>query len=152
MTFSENYRKYLKESVRVYDDEKDYSTELNDVFNCIAKFTNTNFIHNNRDYVEYSYGTDRVDDNKVFDKLDEILANKGFLVSEDRVQHYAGIGNNNGYEIFKDNECIGYLNINHGFYGEVYVYLEDLNGNRINGAWTLRPTTGIARAVTFDKV
>lgn len=129
----------IKESVRVYDDEKDYSSELSETYNVVADFINDEFKNRNKNYIEYSGGMDRVDSGKVFMGITQALYNSGYYVSKDRVKHYADIGNNSAYEIFKDTECIGFLNVNSGLYGDAYVYLEELNGNKYGGSWELRP-------------
>lgn len=127
----------LEEVVRVYDDEKDYSSELEEVFNIVGDFINNDFKSNTKDYLRYSGSTDRVDSSKVFDGLASALGAAGYLVSKDRVSHAHNIGNNNAYEIFKDSECIGFLNVNSGMYGEAYVYVENLSNGRVGGAWEL---------------
>ena len=131
--------KNLKESVRIYDDEKDYSSELGEVYNIVADFINDDFMRNNKEYVERSWGEDHVMSGKVLNGIAQTLYNSGYSVSKDRVKHYANIGNNSAYEIFKDTECIGFLNVNSGLVCSSYVYLEDLNGNRYGGSWELRP-------------
>lgn len=134
----------LKESVRVYDDEKDYSSELSEVYNIVADFINDRFYNDNDIFLEYSDPNNyhnRVDHTKVFNGIAQKLNGAGYGVNTD-AKHYAGIGNNNAYELFnKNSECIGVLNINSSLYSEVYVYLERLNGEPYGGTWELRPAS-----------
>ena len=98
-------------------------------------------MNNNENYTHYSYSMDRVDSSKVFNELQSRLASNGYTLTRDRVKHHADIGNNCAYELFKGDECIGYLNLNSGLYSDAYLYLEDLNGNRFGWSAELRPAS-----------
>ena len=77
----------------------------------------------------------------IFKQLDGSLrANWDLEIGED-VVHAHGIGNNCRYPVYYhhriDGECkelqqVGYININHGMYGEVFVYVGDYNNQRLS--------------------
>ena len=91
--------------------------------------------------VAYEWGTDRVQMNKLKEKLNQFLKAYSMEIGN-KVTHAHGIGNNCNYPVYfySENEtqhCAN-ININTGMYGEGFVSVEDYNGKRVGNAYELR--------------
>lgn len=101
-----------------------------------------NFISYIRDilpeFVEYEYGIKRVQRHLIEEKLNYFLYNNGRFEIGNTATHLHGIANNCKYPVYfrpvkkKDLQNCAFININTGLNGELYINVEDYNGQIIS--------------------
>lgn len=101
--------------------------------------------------VEYEYGTHRVQDSLVKKELNDFFRQHQFHIGN-TVTHKHGIGNNCQYPLYytgdeKEFQQVGYININSGMFGEVFVSINDYDQS-LAGDYTYELTP---RGVTIEK-
>lgn len=92
--------------------------------------------------VRYDYGSERVQSNLFCDQLKKCFAKHNFEIGK-TVTHAHGIGNNCQYPLYyvgnpEEKQQVGYININHGMYGELYTSINDYDQNLIGCAYEIR--------------
>lgn len=96
-----------------------------------------------KSYLKEEWGCERIQTNIVKKSLNEFFAANNFKIGK-IATHKHNIGNNSRYDVWylaKDEmqECCK-LNLNHGLYGEAYLYLTDYDGQKLGKSYELHHT------------
>jgi hypothetical protein len=96
---------------------------------------------NPKEFLRFSYGSERINDSAVKNALQCFLKEHNFLIG-DTVTHAHGIGNNCQYPVYytgnpEELQQVAYINLNHGMFGEMYTSLDDYNQKLISRAYEI---------------